>query len=207
MGIPAEHLEKVFEPYFTTKEMGDGLGLTTSYSIIKQHHGHIMVESPAGQGATFQVYLPASDRQAAEPPKPELRPRPGKGKILIMDDESIARQTLGQMLLTMGYEVELSEDGLRAIDLYAQAQDTGAPFAAVILDLIVPGGMGGKETMTRLLQINPQVKAIVSRGYSDDPVMADFQTYGFAEVIAKPYSIADLDKALKKTLSQDIGLN
>ncbi len=201
IGISADHLSKIFDPYFTTKQMGSGLGLATSYSIIKNHRGHISVESKIEKGTTFNVYLPASDQKVTQQLKEDGELIPGKGKILVMDDESMVREVLRKMLQTMGYEVKLAEDGIKAIELYTRAQDTGDPFVTVILDLTVPGGMGGKEVMARLLKIDPQVKAIVSSGYSDDPVMANFQRYGFTDVIAKPYRISELDKVLKKTLT------
>lgn len=201
IGISADHLSKIFDPYFTTKQMGSGLGLATSYSIIKNHRGHISVESKLEKGTTFNVYLPASDQQVTQQLKEDPELISGKGKILVMDDEPMVREVLGKMLLTMGYEVESAQDGAKAIELYTRAQDTGDPFVTVILDLTVPGGMGGKEVMARLLKIDSQVKAIVSSGYSDDPVMANFQRYGFTDVIAKPYRISELDKVLKKTLT------
>ena len=201
IGISADHLSKIFDPYFTTKQMGSGLGLATSYSIIKNHRGHISVESKIEKGTTFNVYLPASDQKVTQQLKEDGELISGKGKILVMDDEQMVREVLGKMLLTMGYEVESAQEGTKAIELYTRAQDTGDPFVTVILDLTVPGGMGGKEVMARLLKIDPQVKAIVSSGYSDDPVMANFQRYGFTDVIAKPYRISELDKVLKKTLT------
>ena len=202
IGISADHLSKIFDPYFTTKQMGSGLGLATSYSIIKNHRGHISVESKLEKGTTFQVYLPASDQEVTQQLQDDGKLIPGEGKILVMDDESIVREVLGKMLMTLGYAVESAQDGAKAIELYTRAQDTGDPFALVILDLTVPGGMGGKEAIARLQKIDPRVKAIVSSGYSNDPVMANFQKYGFSDVIAKPYKISELDKALKKTLSE-----
>ena len=179
IGISAEHLSRIFDPYFTTKQKGSGLGLATSYSIIKNHHGHISVESELGIGTTFNVYLPASDRQVIQQPKEDKELLSGKGKILVMDDEAMVREVLGKMLIALGYEVKFAEDGAEAIEFFTRGTDAGDPFAAVILDLTVPGGMGGKETMEKLLRIDPQVKAIVSSGYSDDPVMANFKEYGF----------------------------
>jgi PAS domain S-box-containing protein len=200
IGISADHLSKIFDPYFTTKQKGSGLGLATAYSIIKNHHGHIAVESKIEQGTTFDVYLPASDQKLSQQQEEVVGLTSGKGKILIMDDDPMVRNVLGKMLLTLGYEVQLAEDGMKAIEFYTRAQDSGNLFATVILDLTVPGGMEGKEVMDRLMKIDPQVKAIVSSGYSDDPVMANFQEYGFSDVIAKPYKISELDKVLKKTL-------
>ena len=169
IGISGEHLTRIFDPYFTTKQKGSGLGLATSYSIIRSHHGHISVESELGRGTTFNVYLPASDRKVIQPPKEDRKLLSGKGKILVMDDEAMVREVLGKMLLALGYEVKFAENGAEAIEFFSQSEKSGEPFAAAILDLTVPGGMGGKEAMARLLKIDPQVKAIVSSGYSDDP--------------------------------------
>jgi CheY-like chemotaxis protein len=124
----------------------------------------------------------------------------GQGKVLVMDDEEMVREVLGGMLSRLGYEADFSTDGSQAIEKFVKAKETNQPFAAVILDLTIPGGMGGKEAIKELLKIDPQVKAIVSSGYSDDPIMADFQKYGFAGVIAKPYKVAELGKVLNKVL-------
>ena len=198
MGIPAEHLPRIFDPYFTTKQKGSGLGLASAYAIIKKHHGHIAVESKPGVGTTFYIYLPAVEQQVTPQPEEDRELLVGKGKILVMDDEEMVREVLGRMLARLGYEAEFARDGGEAIEMFVQAQGSGQAFAAVILDLTVPGGMGGKETMARLLEIDPQVKAIVSSGYSDDPIMADFQKYGFSGVIAKPYKISELGKILQE---------
>jgi PAS domain S-box-containing protein len=205
IGIPAEYLQKIFDPYYTTKQKGSGLGLTAAYSIISNHRGHISVESTLGKGTTFHVYLPASDQKIIQQHKEDLDLLFGKGKILVMDDEAMVRQVLGRMLQTLGYEVEFAGDGVEAIEIFTEAQKSGDVFAGAILDLTVPGGMGGKEVMARLLKIDPQVKAIVSSGYSDDPIMADFQAFGFTGVIAKPYRISELSKVLNQVLTGDRG--
>ena len=202
IGIPEKYLQKIFDPYFTTKQQGSGLGLATAYSIVNNHHGHISAESKLGEGSTFHVYLPASDQKIRQQPKEITELLSGKGKILVMDDEAMVREVLGMMLLTLGYEAKFAKDGVEAIELFSQAQGSADPFAAVILDLTVPGGMGGKEAMERFLEIDPQVKAIVSSGYFDDPIMADFQKYGFAGVIAKPYKVAELGKVLNQVLTK-----
>jgi PAS domain S-box-containing protein len=202
VGIPKEYLQKIFDPYFTTKQKGSGLGLATVYSIIKKHNGLISAESRLGEGSTFHVYLPASDQKIMQQPKEIRELLSGKGKILVMDDEAMVREVLGMMLLTLGYEAKFAKDGVEAIELFSQAQGSADPFAAVILDLTVPGGMGGREAMAKLLKIDPQVKAMVSSGYFDDPIMADFQKYGFAGVIAKPYKVAELGKVLNKVLTK-----
>jgi CheY-like chemotaxis protein len=176
--------------------------LATAYSIVNNHHGHISVESKLGEGSAFHVYLPASDQKIMQQPQEITELLYGKGKILVMDDEAMVREVLGMMLLTLGYEANFAKDGVEAIELFSQAQGSADPFAALILDLTVPGGMGGKEAMDRFLEIDPQVKAIVSSGYFDDPIMADFQKCGFAGVIAKPYRVAELGKVLNKVLTK-----
>ena len=145
MGIPIEHLPKIFDPYFTTKQKGSGLGLATSYSIINHHQGHISVESKMAQGTTFHIYLPASDQKLVCALQQEKQAIPGQGRILVMDDEEMVREVLGKMLIKLGYEVKFAQDGAQAIEIYRQAREHGDAFDAVILDLTVPGGMGGKK--------------------------------------------------------------
>jgi PAS domain S-box-containing protein len=202
MGIPAEHLPKIFDPYFTTKQKGSGLGLASTYAIIQKHHGHIAVMSTPGEGPTFHIYLPAVEQQVAPQPEEDRGLLVGKGKILVMDDEEMVREVLGRMLARLGYETEFAGDGSEAIKMFVQAQGVGQPFAAVILDLTVPGGMGGEETLAKLLEIDPQLKAIVSSGYSDDSIMANFHKYGFSGVIAKPYRISELGKILNQVIME-----
>jgi CheY-like chemotaxis protein len=204
MGIPAKHLPRIFDPYFTTKHKGSGLGLASTYAIIKKHHGHIAVESKPGVETTFHIYLPAVDQQPTPQPAEDRELLVGTGKILVMDDEEMVREVLGKMLVHLGHEAEFARDGGEAIEMFAQAQGSGSAFAAVILDLTVPGAMGGKETMARLLEIDPQVKAIVSSGYSDDPIMADFQKCGFSGVVAKPYRISELSKILQEVVMRKL---
>lgn len=197
VGIPKEHLPKIFDPYFTTKEKRGGLGLAIAYSIIKKHDGLITVESEERAGTTFHIYLPASQKEVRtgkEERKGLLLM--GRGKILVMDDEEIIREIAGKMLSRIGYEVEVAIDGSEAIERYKIARESGHPFDAVILDLTIPGGMGGKEAVKRLLQIDPGVKAIVSSGYSDDPIMAESRRYGFRGCLAKPYKIQELSEVL-----------
>jgi CheY-like chemotaxis protein len=202
MGIPAEHLPRIFDPYFTTKHKGSGLGLASTYAIIKKHHGHIAVESKIGVGTTFHIYLPAVERQATPQPAEDGELLVGTGKILVMDDEEMVREVLGRMLARLGYEAEFAGDGGEAIEMFVQAQGSEQAFAAVILDLTVPGGMGGKEALANLLEIDPLIIAVVSSGYSDDPVMADFKEYGFSGVIAKPYRILELSRVLNEAISK-----
>jgi two-component system cell cycle sensor histidine kinase/response regulator CckA len=197
IGIPEGNKSRLFEPYFTTKQKGSGLGLATSYSIVKSHGGYIKFESELGIGTTFHLYLPAT-RQKVEKGQEQISPPLPKaqGRILVMDDESTIRMLLGRILKGAGYEVELTEDGVKAIQKYIEAKESGKPFNAVILDLTIPGGMGGKEVITRLLEIDPGVKAIVSSGYSMDPIMTDYNKYGFSAVVSKPYNIKEMLQTL-----------
>ncbi len=204
MGIPAEYLPRIFDPYFTTKHKGSGLGLASVFAIINNHHGHIAVESKPGVGTTFTIYLPAVERQMTTPPEIDSELLVGKGKILVMDDEEMVRDLLEEMLDVLGYEAEFAIDGGEAVEMFVQAQASGQAFAAVILDLTVPGGMGGKETMARLREIDPRVKALVSSGYSNDTIMAEFQKYGFSGVIAKPYQVSELSKTLHDVIMKNI---
>jgi signal transduction histidine kinase/CheY-like chemotaxis protein len=200
IGIPREHLSKVFDPYFSTKQMGSGLGLATAYSIIKRHDGDIRVESELGVGTTFYIYLPASEKPFPVKEEKEEKIFSGKGKVLVMDDEAVVRKVTGEMLIYIGYEVEYARDGVEAIEIYKRAKEKGEPFDAVILDLTVAGGMGGKEAIEKLLEIDPEVRAIVSSGYSNDPIMANFKEYGFRAMVVKPYKIKGLSKAVQEAM-------
>lgn len=199
-GISEEHLAKIFDPYFTTKERGKGLGLATSYSIIKRHDGYITVESQLGVGTAFHIYLPASPDAVLAEKAEEEKPFISRGRILVMDDEEIVRMVATEMLSTLGHEVAVARDGAEAIELYIRAKASGLPFDAVIMDLTIPGGMGGKEAIGRLKEIDPAVKVIVSSGYSNDPIMAHHQEYGFVGSVIKPYMVKDLSEALHKAL-------
>ncbi len=191
-GIKPEHLRKIFDPYFTTKQKGSGLGLATTYSIVKNHDGYIGVESKPGDGTTFTIYLPASSETIDEEEiANEIRVR-GGGRILVMDDEESIRKITGVTLKKLGYEIEFASDGAEAIASYRKAIEEGRKFDAVIMDLTVPGAMGGKEAIDELRKIDPEIKAIVSSGYSNDPIMADHTEYGFAGVVIKPYKATEL---------------
>lgn len=201
-GIPAGHLPKIFDPYFTTKNHGSGLGLTTAYTIITKHDGYIAVESQEGVETTFAIYLPAS-HDTPSPSEDAAAPSDlaGTGRFLVMDDDPMVRELVSDILTSLGYEVETAGDGAEAIALYQSARAAGRPFTAVILDLTVAGGMGGKEAITRLQALDPQVKAIVSSGYSDDPVLANFRHYGFCGMVAKPYTVKGLSDVLQRVLT------
>jgi PAS domain S-box-containing protein len=198
IGIAKEHLSKIFDPYFTTKKDGNGLGLATSYSIISQHNGYLEVESQENAGTTFFIYLPASNTPVVPAASENEIAANGTGfKILFMDDEEKILQAVGEMLTDcFGYQVVLSTDGAGTIELYKQARDSGEPFDAVIMDLTVPGGMGGQETIAHLRDIDPKIKAIVSSGYANDPIISDYERYGFVGVVRKPYKIDELHEVL-----------
>ncbi|MDP2647444.1 MAG: response regulator [Desulfobacterales bacterium] len=198
VGIAEKHLAKIFDPYFTTKHTGSGLGLATTYAIIRKHGGHITLESQLGVGTTFHIYLPASDK--AVPEKKADRLITGQGRILVMDDEAALREVSGRMLQKLGYEPEFAKNGAEAIEMYKAAKESGKPYDAVILDLTIPGGMGGKEAIEKLVEIDPEVKAIVSSGYSNDPIMSDFKGYGFSGAVPKPFEMKELGKVLHEVL-------
>ena len=201
-GIPPENLVKIFDPYFTTKKGGSGLGLATAYSIIKNHNGKIEVESTPGAGSTFTIYLPAYKVQMPSPAescKPEIS---GSGRILVMDDDDVVREIASDMISSLGYDVVTVSDGNEALQKYREAREAQAAFDVVIMDLTVPGGLGGKETIVRLREVDPQVKAIVSSGYSNDPIMSRYQAFGFRGVVAKPYSLAELSRVLKQVIEE-----
>lgn len=207
-GIPEDLLSRIFDPYFTTKEKGSGLGLATAYSIIKNHDGLLTVESSLGSGTAFYFYLPASQKEIPKkPPSASLKMEDtekvslaGKAKVLLMDDELIIIKATGNMLIDMGYEVVLANNGDKAIELYKSAGESGKPFDVVVLDLTIVGGMGGKDTIKKLLEIDPEVKAIISSGYSNDPMMSEYKRYGFSDVVAKPYEVEDLHQSINRII-------
>ncbi len=208
-GIPPEALGKIFDPYFSNKMMGDqrgmGLGLSIANSIIEKHEGKIVVHAPPGEGALFRVFLPASAascESAAPPEKPHRSTKPfGTGKILVMDDEAMIRKLAGNVLGKMGFETAFACNGEEALAAYEAAMTAGELFDLVILDLTVKGGMGGKETIRQLRLMDPDVKAIVSSGYSNDPGVVHYTEHGFCGVVAKPYRIDEIRQKLEEILS------
>ncbi len=200
IGIPDDYLQKIFDPYFTTKQQGSGLGLATVYSVVKNHDGHIDVTSELGVGTTFDVYLPATGKARSKERPSETAIVPGSGKVLVVDDEEIIRITLADILTKIGYEVKSASEGQEAIRLFKKEKDRSQPFDIVILDLTIPGGMGGKEAISKLREIDPDVKAVVSSGYSTDPVIASFREHGFSGYIKKPFKVSDLSTVLDDIL-------
>lgn len=201
-GIAKEKLEKIFTPYFTTKPSGTGLGLTTSRAIITNHGGLLEAESEISQGSTFSFFLPASAQQMMVQPPSREADLKGHGKILVMDDDELIREISYDLLIHLGYEPATAKDGEEAIALFQKAREATSPFDAAILDLTVPGGMGGKETVRELLKIDPMAKIIVSSGYATDPVLTHYQHHGFQGVLVKPYKIEQLNAVLLEILGR-----
>lgn len=198
-GIPPQSMDKIFEPFFSTKNGGSGLGLAIAHSIVAKHNGLIMVSSKEGQGARFTIYLPAV---VAEKAQGETMDKvPDGGRVLIMDDEETVRGVVASMLEYLGYEVEQARDGQEAIDIYARRMDSATPVDVVIMDLTIPGGMGGAKAVREVLALHPAAKVIVSSGYSEDPVMAGYRQYGFCGAIAKPYQMRELERTIRDVLS------
>lgn len=202
-GIRPEHLVRIFDPYFTTKASGTGLGLATVYSIVKKHRGDIQAFSEPGQGTTFRLWLPAQPTAAPQPRELGVSIDPLAGRVLFMDDEDAIRRMAHSLLGRLGFEVTLASEGATAVQLYAEAKGRGYPYDLVVMDLTVPGGMGGKEAMRELLKIDPGVRAIVSSGYSSDPVMANYQAHGFKGMVPKPYKITDLARVARRVIEAD----
>ncbi len=206
-GIAPAILQKIFEPYFTTKTTGSGMGLYVAYATVKRHEGQIEVESTQGVGTTFRILLPASDAPTAPVPQANKVPVPlclGNARVLIMDDQDAVLGVTSEILMELGYEVGMARDGQEALDMYKRSMDEGSKFSAVIMDLTIPQGMGGREAIRRLLEMDPSARAIVSSGYSTDPIMANPSAYGFIGVLPKPYRLDEVAQAVKKACSEEL---
>lgn len=204
IGIPENLLEKIFDPYFTTKREGSGLGLAITHSIVEKHDGHITVWSKPGKGTSFCLYLPASSEAELPGNKQDedtVCTKKGEASILLMDDDEMVRHTSANMLEFIGYQVVHAEDGQEAINLYKAGWEAGQPFDIIIMDLTIPGGMGGQEAVGEILKINPKAKVIVSSGYSNDPILAEYTKYGFKAAIVKPFAMKDLSSVIEQVLS------
>ena len=206
IGMSAEVLDRIFDPYFTTKQEGSGLGLAVTNSIISKHDGHISAKSEPGQGTTFTIYLPATSKGIS--PENTDGNRPGaqtthQARIMVMDDDKTIRDVAEAMLTELGHETLLAPDGAEAVRLYAEATGTTEPVDIVIMDLTVPGGMGGKEAVQKILAIDPAAKVIVSSGYSNDSTMASYQEYGFCGAVSKPYRLDELARVNCEALYRD----
>ncbi len=207
-GIPAEYLPRIFDPYFTTKGTGTGLGLATVYSIVRQHGGHVGVESTPGVGTTFRIWLPAAaaDQVPEEASPGQVPPAgepvaPAAARILIMDDDPSIRRIASLALLHAGYEVTATADGREAVEEHVTAQKRGRPYALVLLDLTIPGGMGGREAMAAIRNFTPAIRAIVTTGHGQDPVFAAYRDHGFDAALAKPYEVKELTALVAATLA------
>ena len=200
-----EQLNNIFDPYFTTKDTGAGLGLTTVYTIIRRHDGIITVESAPGEGATFEIYLPASSQIQEIDSVPQTQEQSplqrGEGRILIMDDETNIRDLAAKSLSQYGFEVETRDNGAETIELYHRSKEMGNPFQAVLMDLTVQGGMGGEEAIGHLKKIDPDVKAIVSSGYRNVSIMGNYKEHGFCDVVSKPYRVQDLFEIVQHVIN------
>ncbi|HNW83637.1 MAG TPA: ATP-binding protein, partial [bacterium] len=202
IGIPKELLSRIFDPFFTTKPKGHGLGLATCYSIINRHGGCIDVESEQGKGSTFHIYIPASSEPALMPFGSESLQHTGSGTILVMDDEEIIGDIVSNMLQSFGYKVVYKMNGKEIINFLKTEKEASRDIAAMIFDLTIPGGMGGKETIKEVRKMNIQIPAFVASGYAEDPVMANPLKYGFTASICKPFKIIDLMRMLNTHLKQ-----
>jgi PAS domain S-box-containing protein len=205
-GIPSKIANRIFDPYFTTKETGRGLGLAVAHSIIERHEGRIRVDSTPGVGTTFTLLLPAAGSQPVDsPPESETAAREtgvDSLRLLLMDDEELVRSAGGKMMQACGHSVDFALDGEEAVAMYADAQETGRPYDVVVLDLTVPGAMGGREAIEELMAVDPEVRAVVSSGYSSDPVLSEYREYGFSGCLAKPFEISELKKVLSEVMEE-----
>ncbi|MGC4120729.1 MAG: ATP-binding protein [Myxococcales bacterium] len=207
-GIPADLLGRVFDPYVTTRPGGSGLGLATVRSVVERHGGQVEVESTVGQGTTFSVYLPATSQpvapsdpspaasEASSGPSGPGRTTIGGWRVLVMDDEPMILDVTQARLEHLGCHVVTTSSGEAAVAACERALAEGAPFDAVMLDLTVVGGMGGRQAMERIRALLPTVAAVVSSGYSQDGEMASYERHGFDAVLEKPYKLDQLVAAL-----------
>jgi len=203
-GIPKENLNKIFDPYFTTKQRGSGLGLATTFAIIKKHGGHISVSSELGKGTTFTIYLPACPEKEIKEniSKAKLKNWQGK-RALVMDDEEYIQELMGSFLDMLNISADFASNGEEAVQKYKQHLEKGEPYDFVIMDLTIRGGMGGKEAVKKILEINPEAKVIVASGYSTDSVLANYKKFGFSGRLSKPFNLEELTEVVNEVLSQN----
>ena len=201
VGIPEKYIQKIFDPFSSAAQKRSGLGLASSYSIIKMHEGHITAASKLGVGTIFHIYLPALQEGIASSEETMKTYAADRGTVLVMDDEEIVRLVVSKLLEQCGYEAELARDGEEMLTKYKEALESGNPFSAVIMDLIIEGGMGGQEAITHLLDMDPHAKALISSGYSNAPVMTHYKEFGFVGFLAKPYRLEELGRVLKEVIA------
>jgi two-component system, cell cycle sensor histidine kinase and response regulator CckA len=199
IGIPAEHLPRIFDPYFSTKQRGSGLGLATTYSIVKNHGGFIGLESELGRGTTIHIHLPAAKAARQSAPLVVVGGA-GRPRILVMDDEAAMRTLAANMLEFLGYDAEVVDSGSAAIERFARALGNGRRFDAVMLDLMIPGDLGGREAIGRLTHLDPAIRAVLVTGYAQDAAVADFRQHGFAATMTKPYTLQELRSTLETVI-------
>jgi two-component system, cell cycle sensor histidine kinase and response regulator CckA len=202
-GMSKEVMAKIFDPYFSTKTAGHGLGLSITHSIIQKHGGHIAVHSEQNVGTTFEFYLPALQEIAPTTTEQSQELARGTGRILLMDDDEMTQIAVKAMLEALGYEVEVVYDGAAALQAYQAARETTRPFDGVIMDLTIPGGMGGQEAVGKLHEMDPKARVIVSSGYANDPILTQFSEYGFAGKVRKPVNIQELAETVKRVLADE----
>ncbi len=201
-GMKKEEIKKIFDPYYSTKTNGSGLGLAISYSVIKQHNGFISVFSEEGIGSKFFIYLPASSETSTNVSDKVHPTQSGYGKVLFMDDDELVSKTVGEMIKYLGYDVTTTTDGIETIEIYKKTFNDGCPFDIVILDMTIPGSIGGEEVGNALIELNPDVKCIISSGYSNNPIMLDYENYGFKGVMRKPYTLEELADELNRIMGE-----
>jgi CheY-like chemotaxis protein len=199
-GISERIIPYIFDPYYTTKGFGTGLGLSVSHSIVRSHGGDITVKSKPGEGTSFFIFLPATMRKKVPEIRSEIQFKQLTGRILLMDDDPHLRPMLKKMLEHIGLTAECVPDGDTAIEKFNKAKNSNEPFNAVIMDLTISGGMGGVQTSAKIRELDETVPLIVASGYCDDPVMSDYKAYGFSERLVKPFTLDDLRKAMSAVL-------
>jgi CheY-like chemotaxis protein len=200
-GISQENLNKIFDPYFTTKENGSGLGLAICYSILKKHNGYIDIQTKVNDGATFIIFLPALTEKIKEKANIEKSIIYGTGKVLIIDDDICVIKTIEKMLTFLHFEYDSVKKGEDGVVLYKKSLKEKRPYDVIITDLTIPGGIGGVDIIKKLKNLNPDVKCIVSSGYSNNPIMSNYKKYGFCEVMNKPYTVEELSRILNKVIN------